>query len=81
MFVHRMTRGATAMVEWTFPSVVRGYHVYKGTWLTWDAVIGEQLPRKREMSNNRSCFNCAWVQHWINFVDFHLQKLSEKNKN
>ncbi len=22
----------------------------------------------------RSCFNCAWVQHWINFVDFHPRK-------
>ena len=33
---------SVAMVEWTFLSVVRGYHIYKDT---WDAVIGEHLPR------------------------------------
>ena len=50
---------SVAMVEWTFSSVVRGYHIYKDT---WDAVIGEHLPCRRETSNRHDPFAVAIVK-------------------
>ena len=58
-----------AMVEWTFPSVVRGVIKAPGTQL----LESSYHVREKYLYNdifNCMCFNCACVQRWINFVEF-----------
>ena len=48
-----------SITEFSFTSVILGYHVYKNI---WNAIVGDQLPCTRETSNRHDPFAVAVVK-------------------